>query len=212
MCVQGDKLKIHANPKRFPAAVSTDWRARVLHQDDVILVVDKPGGVPVMAHESNSSQTVPVSPPASLLSQSIFADYGTFWVPNIFNLARPHQHNPHHDHSIPLCQIHLLHPHQRHINFFVAVNNTIAGTIAITVTIAVAAQFDSGVVQETDAGCGWGQRCLEGALGGEGLHLVHRLDLWTTGVLLLARSLPTATAFMTDLASPDRPVRKEYKA
>lgn len=57
-----------------------------------------------------------------------------------------------------------------------------------------------------------GQRCVEGALGGEGLHLVHRLDLWTTGVLLLARSLPSATAFMADLASPDRPVLKEYKA
>lgn len=49
--------------------MSTDWRARVLRQEDDIVVVDKPGGVPVMAHESNSRQTVPVSPapPAYLL-------------------------------------------------------------------------------------------------------------------------------------------------
>ena len=56
---QGQWLRVHPNPKRYPAARATDWPSRVLHLDDDVCVVDKPAGIPVQCHESNACETVP---------------------------------------------------------------------------------------------------------------------------------------------------------
>lgn len=57
--MQGQWVRVHPNPKRYPVAGSADWAGRVIHLDDDICVVNKPAGVPVQSHESNSAETVP---------------------------------------------------------------------------------------------------------------------------------------------------------
>ena len=39
-------VRIHVNPKRYPEATSVHWKDRIIHQDDEIIVIDKPSGVP----------------------------------------------------------------------------------------------------------------------------------------------------------------------
>ncbi|CAL8469981.1 g9523 [Coccomyxa elongata] len=56
---QGQWIRVHPNPKRYPAAQAIDWAARVIHLDAGICVVNKPAGIPVQSHESNSVETVP---------------------------------------------------------------------------------------------------------------------------------------------------------
>ncbi len=43
--VEGDVLRVHPFPRRFPSA--RDWRSRIVFEDDDVLVVDKPAGLPV---------------------------------------------------------------------------------------------------------------------------------------------------------------------
>lgn len=50
---------MHPNPKRYPAAQAVEWAARVIHLDADICVINKPAGIPVQSHESNSIETVP---------------------------------------------------------------------------------------------------------------------------------------------------------
>ena len=57
--MQGQWIRIHPRPRRYPAASTTDWASRVLHLDDDFCVVNKPAGIPVQSHESNSAETVP---------------------------------------------------------------------------------------------------------------------------------------------------------
>ena len=57
--VQGQWIRVHPRPKRYPAASTTDWQSAVLYLDDDICVVNKPAGIPVQSHESNSAETVP---------------------------------------------------------------------------------------------------------------------------------------------------------
>ena len=51
---QESLIRVHPHPKRYPVCDSTDWRSRVAHQDDELLIVNKPPGLPCMPHESNS--------------------------------------------------------------------------------------------------------------------------------------------------------------
>jgi 23S rRNA-/tRNA-specific pseudouridylate synthase len=55
------------------------------------------------------------------------------------------------------------------------------------------------------------QVCAAQALGLGYLHMVHRLDVWTSGVLVTGRNPKAAAGFMADLASPERSLLKEYK-
>ena len=57
--MQGQWIRIHPRPKRYPAASTTDWASTVLYLDNDICVVNKPAGIPVQSHESNSAETVP---------------------------------------------------------------------------------------------------------------------------------------------------------
>ena len=57
--MQGQWIRIHPRQRRYPAASTTDWAARVVHLDDELCVVNKPAGIPVQSHESNSAETVP---------------------------------------------------------------------------------------------------------------------------------------------------------
>ncbi len=59
VCSQGQWIRVHPNPKRYPAAQAVDWAARVIHLDADVCVVNKPAGIPVQSHESNSVETVP---------------------------------------------------------------------------------------------------------------------------------------------------------
>lgn len=50
-------IRVHPNPKRYPVCetmLQSDWSARVVHEDEGYLIVNKPPGVPCMPHESNS--------------------------------------------------------------------------------------------------------------------------------------------------------------
>ncbi|CAL5218791.1 g513 [Coccomyxa viridis] len=108
---EGQWIRIHPRPKRYPAASTTDWASTVLYLDDDICVVNKPAGIPVQSHESNSAETVP--------------------------------------------------------------------------------------------------HCLEQALGIK-LWMLHRLDVCTTGVLVLARNEAAARRFTADMTAHS--IRKQYKA
>lgn len=55
---EGTYLRVHPSPKRFPCCDAADWRARVLYEGSDFIVVNKPSGCPVMAHESNDWDTV----------------------------------------------------------------------------------------------------------------------------------------------------------
>ena len=57
--MQGQWIRVHPRPKRYPAASTTDWPSTVLYLDNDICVVNKPAGIPVQSHESNSAETVP---------------------------------------------------------------------------------------------------------------------------------------------------------
>lgn len=57
--MQGQWVRVHPNPKRYPAAQTTRWAARVIHLDSDFCVVNKPARIPVQSHESNSVETVP---------------------------------------------------------------------------------------------------------------------------------------------------------
>ena len=109
--LQGQMLRIHSKPCRYPAAWRTDWHASVIHMDADMLVVNKPAGIPVQSHESNCCEIVP--------------------------------------------------------------------------------------------------RCLEKALGLPHLHLVHRLDMWTSGVMAFALTKKAAAAFMATIR--DGQLEKTYK-
>lgn len=43
---EGDNLRVHPNPRRFPAE-TIDWEGRLIFEDADCLVVDKPAGIPV---------------------------------------------------------------------------------------------------------------------------------------------------------------------
>ncbi len=57
--LQGQWIRIHPIPKRYPAAQTVDWASAVLYMDDDICVVNKPAGIPVQSHESNCAENVP---------------------------------------------------------------------------------------------------------------------------------------------------------
>ena len=57
--MQGQWVRVHPNPKRYPAAQTTDWATRVIHLGADFCVVNKPARIPVQSHESNSLETVP---------------------------------------------------------------------------------------------------------------------------------------------------------
>ena len=59
-------MRVHPAPKRYPAAAATDWRARVIHLDEDVCVLNKPAGIPVQAHESKGAETVPRCAEAAL--------------------------------------------------------------------------------------------------------------------------------------------------
>jgi len=42
---EGDVLRVHPLPRRFPA--HWDWRSRIVFEDEELLVIDKPAGLPV---------------------------------------------------------------------------------------------------------------------------------------------------------------------
>ena len=55
---EGSYIRVHASPRRFPAAWAADWPARILGQGEGFVVVDKPAGVPVHATVDNRMETV----------------------------------------------------------------------------------------------------------------------------------------------------------
>eukprot|EP00873_Tetraselmis_striata_P014406 jgi/Tetstr1/434670/TSEL_023761.t1 len=60
LVAEGQWLRVHPRPKRYPISTATDWKQRVLHLDADFLVLDKPAGVPSMSHESNCQETLPL--------------------------------------------------------------------------------------------------------------------------------------------------------
>ncbi len=53
----GQLLRVHLQPKRFPVA-GIAWRDRVVHENDRFVVVNKPAGVPVHATVDNRSENL----------------------------------------------------------------------------------------------------------------------------------------------------------
>ncbi|CAM9869886.1 unnamed protein product [Phaeothamnion confervicola] len=49
----GARVRVHLEPKRYPACQRSDWPERVAWQDDEYVVLEKPAGVVCMAHVSN---------------------------------------------------------------------------------------------------------------------------------------------------------------
>jgi 23S rRNA-/tRNA-specific pseudouridylate synthase len=62
----GAYLRVHARPRRFPAAQATDWRARVLHREHGLVIVDKPSGLPVGPGVDNTRDCVSACVSAAL--------------------------------------------------------------------------------------------------------------------------------------------------
>ena len=61
-CSPGERTRIHLNPRRYRDGcwLGRDaWRARIIHEDDDLLVVCKPARLPTQAHESNASECLP---------------------------------------------------------------------------------------------------------------------------------------------------------
>lgn len=61
-CPPGERTRIHLNPRRYRDGcwLGRDaWRARIIHEDDDLLVVCKPARLPTQAHESNASECLP---------------------------------------------------------------------------------------------------------------------------------------------------------
>lgn len=53
----GDWLRVHPNPRRFPGAL-WDWPSRIIYEDGDFLILDKPAGVPVHATCDNRRENV----------------------------------------------------------------------------------------------------------------------------------------------------------
>ena len=51
-------IRVHPRPKRYPVCGSTEWESRVVYQDEGLLIVNKPPGLPCMSHESNSYEVL----------------------------------------------------------------------------------------------------------------------------------------------------------
>jgi hypothetical protein len=97
---QGQWVRVHPAPKRYPAAAATDWRACVIHLDEDVCVLNKPAGIPVQAHESNAAETVPRCAEAAL-------GIPRLWVPlpktlTLTGLLAQPQKNCH----VPPCMTH----------------------------------------------------------------------------------------------------------
>jgi hypothetical protein len=50
---RGSYVRVHANPKRHLVANAIDWSARILAQEDGLVVLDKPAGVPTVPTVDN---------------------------------------------------------------------------------------------------------------------------------------------------------------
>ena len=66
----GGYCRVHVHPKRFPAALSTDWRRRVVAVGDGWVVVDKPMGVNVGPTVDNAVECVAQCVASALTSES----------------------------------------------------------------------------------------------------------------------------------------------
>jgi 23S rRNA pseudouridine1911/1915/1917 synthase len=56
--VQSDAyLRIHTKPRRFPMVSKVDWPKRIIHASDEVVIIDKPGGVPVHGSTDNILET-----------------------------------------------------------------------------------------------------------------------------------------------------------
>lgn len=53
----GDYVRVHPRPKRYPEA-NIDWEARIVHECEAFVVVDKPRGVPCQPTLDNVSENV----------------------------------------------------------------------------------------------------------------------------------------------------------
>ena len=85
----GQLLRIHVNPKRFPACHETDWPSCVLHCDADYLVINKPAGLPCQAHESNIVESVPACATAGLGLGHLFLLHRLdMWTTGVFVLGR----------------------------------------------------------------------------------------------------------------------------
>jgi 23S rRNA-/tRNA-specific pseudouridylate synthase len=65
----GTTLRVHLLPKRFPACNACDkeeWTRRVMHEDEKFMLIDKPAGLPCMAHVSNYRETLHLCAAAAL--------------------------------------------------------------------------------------------------------------------------------------------------
>ena len=54
----GAYLRVHARPRRFPAAKAEDWASRVLHRGDGLVLMHKPAGLPCSPGVDNSRECV----------------------------------------------------------------------------------------------------------------------------------------------------------
>ncbi|KAG2433378.1 hypothetical protein HXX76_008439 [Chlamydomonas incerta] len=111
---RGHFVRVHPQPKRYPACYCKDWPSRVLHVDAEYVVVNKPPGLPCMRHESNAAEELAA--------------------------------------------------------------------------------------------------CVGKALGMEGLEVCHRLDQWTTGVVVLSRTKDANREFKRSLMDREAGLIKTYKA
>jgi hypothetical protein len=59
MLAAGEYLRVHTDPKRFPAVASVDWTSRIVHEDDEFVVIDKPAGIPSVVGVDNCVENVP---------------------------------------------------------------------------------------------------------------------------------------------------------
>ncbi|CAM9518160.1 unnamed protein product [Scytosiphon promiscuus] len=52
----GSYLRVHCDPRTFPASQSTDWSTRIVYKNEDFVVVDKPAGVPTVPTIDNGVQ------------------------------------------------------------------------------------------------------------------------------------------------------------
>ncbi|CAM9417628.1 unnamed protein product [Pylaiella littoralis] len=52
----GSYLRVHCDPRMFPASQGTDWKKRIVHANADFVVLDKPGGVPTVPTIDNGVQ------------------------------------------------------------------------------------------------------------------------------------------------------------
>jgi len=53
----GDYLRVHLNPKRFPA-LGIAWKERIVHEEEDFIVINKPANIPVHATLDNAIENV----------------------------------------------------------------------------------------------------------------------------------------------------------